>query len=117
MTKQGDRHINGAVVRGRQTFALVHPVEHQDKTYAELSVRRAKVKDLIAAERQPGEIGREAALLAICAGVDFAVVGEMDVSDYHSIVTRTGIDFLSQAGPAAAPGGASSSSTAGPAGD
>ena len=88
----------------RRTFSLAHPFTHRGKRYAELSVRRPKVKDIINAERQPGEIAREAALLAIIAGIDFAAVGEMDVSDYSSIVARAGVDFLSQPGREDLPG-------------
>lgn len=100
-----------------QVFPLAVPVEHRGTTYTELAVRRPKVKDLIAAERQPGEIGREASLLSICAGVPFAMVGEMDVGDYRSIVERTGIGFLSLGGSGALSTAPSSSSTPGPTGD
>ena len=99
-----------------QVFPLAVPVEHKGTTHTELAVRRPKVKDLIAAERQPGEIAREAALLAICAGVPFTMVGEMDVADYRSIVVRTGIDFLAVGGGAELSAETSSSSTPGPTG-
>lgn len=98
------------------TYPLTHPVEHKGKTYEALTPRRPKVKDLIKSEVQPTETGREAALLGILSDVPFSAIGEMDVTDYHSIVTRTGIDFLSVSGSAARPAGPSSSSTPGPTG-
>ena len=98
-------------------FELVRPVEHDGKTYASFQIRRPKVKDLIQAERQPGETGREAALLGLCAGVPFVVIGEMDAGDYHAACARSGIGFLAPSGREDLSGEAFSSSTPGPAGD
>ena len=78
---------------------LAFPFEYKGATYTEFTVeRRAKAKDLIAAERQPTPSGREAALLASVSNVGFDVVGEMDLADYRSITARTGTDFLSVSG-------------------
>ena len=100
-----------------ETFPLAHPVEHGGKTYTKITVRRAKVRDIIAAERQPGETAREAQLLAILADVPFGMVGDMDAGDYHSICARAGIGFLLGAFLAAPSGDSSSPSTPAPAGD
>ena len=96
---------------------LVFPVEHDGRTYDKLSIRRPKVKDLIQAERQPGEVGRMSQLLAICSGVPFPVVGEMYTGDFYAACARSGLGFLSEDGPGDLSAGPSSSSTPGPAGD
>lgn len=101
----------------RVSFDLVFPVEHKGKTYDKLEIRRPKVKDLIAAERQPTETGREASLLSICADVPFEVVGEMDSGDYHAACARGGIGFFPASTPGDPSADESSSSTPGPAGD
>ena len=101
-----------------QTYPLEFSFEHNAKTYTEITVkRRPRVRDLIAAERQPGELGREAALLASISDFDFATIGEMDSDDFTSISAKAGAHFLSQRGDAGTSTGPSSSSTRGPTGD
>ena len=97
----------------RVTVTLSHPVEYQGKTVDTLQCRRPLVRDLIAAERQDGEIAREAALLARCADVDYAMIGLVDAADYHRAARAVGLDFFGAAPTGAEP---SSSSTPGPAG-
>ena len=97
-----------------RTFTLDHPVEVGGQRHETLVVRRPVVRDLIAAERQPGEIAREANLLSICAGVGMNVVGALDVRDYHRIAIETGLRFFSVDADG---GDLFSSSIAGPAGD
>ncbi|MDE0203342.1 MAG: phage tail assembly protein [Rhodospirillaceae bacterium] len=108
------------------TVPLDYPIEVDGKTVSSLTLRRPKAKDLISAERQPGEIGEEVALIAICAGIPFADAGEIDAADYRRIVRETQLGFTSGDAGARAPsatpespaasGGPSSSSTDGPAG-
>ena len=49
-------------------------------------MRRPLVRDLIAAERQQGEVAGDAALLAICADVPFADFGHLDAEDYRGLM-------------------------------
>lgn len=96
----------------RTGVPLTHPVEYQGRTVDTLECRRPLVRDLIAAERQDGELAREAALLARCADVDYAMVALMDAADYHRAVRALGIDFFGA--PPSTGGAPSSSSTPGP---
>ena len=126
------------------SVSLDHPIDVDGRTVSSLTLRRPLVKDLIAAERQPGDIAQEAALLAECSGLPFEAVGRLDASDYRAITLRSELAFAStpddqrriliEAGlgfmlvpdgapdPSAAPespeasGAPSSPSTAGPAG-
>ncbi len=108
------------------TVTLTHPIEIDGKTVSSLTLRRPLVKDLIAAERQPGYVGQDAALLAQCAGINFADVGKIDAGDYRRIIGESDLGFFSSdAGPqepsgdpasTAASGAPSSSSTDQPAG-
>ena len=100
---------------------IVHPLrfpfEHRGKTHSEIRfLRRAKASDLIAADRQPGEMGREASLLAAVSDFDFSQVGEMDALDFDEARTKAGSSFLLQSGAAATSTEPSSSSTPGPTG-
>lgn len=100
---------------------LARPVEIRGRTYTTLTVRRPLVRDLIAAERQPGATASDAALLAICADVPFGDFGHLDAGDFRTMLERAGdLGFFGAgpaAGPATAPPGASSSpSTPGPGG-
>ena len=65
---------------------LARPVSIHNKTYAELTIRRPLVRDLVAAERQPGYIGSTAALLAVCGDMPFADFGHVDAADYRAIL-------------------------------
>lgn len=97
------------------TYPLEFPFEHKGKRYTEIRIlRRAKAKDLVAGDRQPGPTGREAALLAAVSDFDFATVAEMDALDFTTVCARAGLDFLLQSGPPAPSDAPSSSSIAGP---
>lgn len=97
------------------TFPLQFPFEHKGRRIDEIRIlRRAKAKDLIAADRQPGPTGREASLLAAVSDFDFATVAEMDGLDFDTVCARAGVHFLSQSGAPAPSGAPSSSSIAGP---
>lgn len=94
---------------------LKFPFEHRGQTRSEIRiVRRAKAKDLIAADRQPGEEGREAALLAAVSDFDMGTIGEMDALDYNRAKDEARISFLLQSGTAARSADPSLSSTPGP---
>ena len=67
---------------------LQHPFEVRGTSYTELTVRRPLVRDLIAADRQPGVIGSNAALLATCAGLSVADIGHMDAADFRAILAQ-----------------------------
>lgn len=71
----------------QDTFAytLKRPVTIRNTSYSKLTLRRPLVRDLIAAERQPGDIAGSAALLAICSGVPFADFGYLDAEDYRAL--------------------------------
>lgn len=68
------------------THTLRRPFEANQKHYGEVTIRRPLVRDLIAADRQPGEIGGTAALVALCAGIPLADFGGMDAGDYRAIL-------------------------------
>lgn len=70
------------------THKLAHPTTIRNKEYVELTVRRPLVRDLIAAERQPGDVASSAALLAICADVPFADFGYFDAEDFRAILAK-----------------------------
>ena len=110
----------------RVTVPLSHPIAVDGKTVSSLTLRRPLVRDLIAAERQPGEIGQEAYLISACSGVPFEAVGRLDAVDYRRILRESELGFFSGAAgtqdPSDTPespeasGAPSSSSTGGPAG-
>lgn len=87
------------------TVPLSYPIEVDDKTVTSLSLRRPQVRDLIAAERQPGEIGQEAALISACSGMPFEAVGRLDGVDYRRIVREAELGFFSGAAGTQAPSG------------
>ncbi len=97
------------------SYTLVHPFSARGKSYTALTIRRPLVRDLIAAERQPGDVGGSAALIAACADVPFADLGHMDAADYRGILRDAKQrDFFGGDEMSAS---SSSPSTPGPAGD
>ena len=81
-------------------ITLDHPIEINGTTRTSLTLRRPLVRDLIAAERQPGDIAQEAALIAACADIPFEAAGRLDAADYSKIVSEAGLGFFSApAGP------------------
>ena len=87
------------------THKLAHPVTIRDKSYDELTVRRPLVRDLIAADRQPGGVAAGAALVAICTGISFGDFGHVDAGDFRAILTRgEGLGFFPPLDGAAASG-------------
>ena len=67
---------------------LSRPTTIRNKEYAELTVRRPLVRDLITADRQPGDIASSAALLAVCTDVPFADFGYFDAEDFRAILAK-----------------------------
>ena len=77
------------------SVSLTYPIEVDGRTVSSLTLRRPLVKDMIAAERQPGAIGQEAAMIAACSGVPFKAVGRLDASDYRAVTLRSELAFAS----------------------
>ena len=78
---------------------LAIPVTHEGKTYTWLRMRNPGRCGIYKAARQPGYTGREVALLALCAGVPFEVIAEIDAVEYGTIVTRPDLFLLLGAKP------------------
>ena len=72
----------------RYKHKLAHPTKIRNQEYTELTVRRPLVRDLIAAERQPGDVASGAALVALCADVPFADFGYFDAEDFRAILAK-----------------------------
>ena len=70
------------------TYTLRRPLDVGGKRIETVTVRRPLVRDLIAADRQPGETGGTAALVAICAGIPLADFGGLDAADYRAILRQ-----------------------------
>lgn len=68
------------------SYTLRTPVEVDSRAYQSLNVRRAVVRDMIAAERQPGQVAGLAALAAACCGVPFSDFRRFDGADYRALV-------------------------------
>ena len=75
---------------GSFSFSLTHPITVDGKRTSVLSLRRPLVRDLIAAERQPGDVGASAALLALCAGIPFLNFSMLDAADYRALTREAG---------------------------
>ena len=69
-------------------ITLTTPVSYQGKTYSALTLRKAKVKDLEAAEmarKEGGDFSSMVALIASLADVPLGVVREMDADDLSKL--------------------------------
>ena len=98
------------------TYTLQRPVTVKNTAYEMLTVRRPLVRDLIAADRQPGKVAADAALMSICANVPLADFGHFDAADFRALQEEADErGFFG--GSATTSGDSSSSSTAQPAGD
>lgn len=67
------------------TVTLSDPVEYQGKAYADLTFRRLKVKDLVAADLVDGDVRKSLALFASSAGVPIGVLEELGVDDFAEV--------------------------------
>ena len=81
------------------SYTLRHPVQLDNSAITMITVRRPLVRDLIVAERQPGDLGSSAALLAVCAGLDFLAVGKFDAEDFSAVLNMgVGLGFFQPGG-------------------
>lgn len=67
------------------TVPLTEPAEYQGKTYAALTFRKLKVRDLTAADLVEGEVRKGVALFASNAGVPLGVIEELTVEDFERV--------------------------------
>lgn len=67
------------------TVQLDAPVTVGEKTYASLTFRKMKAKDLVAQDLVKGEQRQSMALFASMAGVPIGVIEELDVDDYEKL--------------------------------
>lgn len=69
-----------------ETIELDYPVRHQGHEYARLAMRRPRVGDMLAAEKQGGsDAEREVAMFASLCEVPPEVLRELDMKDYRKI--------------------------------
>jgi len=69
-----------------ETLTLAYPVEADGAPLAELTVRRPKVRDLLAAEKAGGgDAGREVRLFANLCQVSPATIEALDLADYNRL--------------------------------
>ncbi|URL01240.1 phage tail assembly protein [Avibacterium sp. 20-126] len=67
-------------------ISLDYPItDGEGKTITELHLRRAKAKDLRAAQSQKNEADQEFFLVARLTGLVMEDVGELDVADYQKV--------------------------------
>lgn len=67
------------------TVTLAEPVEHDGKTYASLTLRKMKAKDLVAGDLVTGDTRKTFAIFASMAGVPIQVIEELDVDDFEKL--------------------------------
>lgn len=75
---------------------LQFPVTVDGVTYAELTMRRCKVKDRRMAEKQPTDADKEVTLITNLCEVPPAVIDELDSADYAQC-QKVLVGFLSSA--------------------
>jgi len=69
-----------------ETIALEYPVKHQGHEYGQLAMRRPRVGDMLAADKQSGsDVEREIAMFSCLCEVPPEVVREMDMKDYRKL--------------------------------
>lgn len=77
------------------TYTLARPIKVRGKEFTTLTVRRPIVRDLIAADRQPGPVASTAALVAACADMSVADFGYVDGADFRNMLARgTALGFF-----------------------
>ncbi|WP_461210385.1 phage tail assembly protein [Desulfocurvus sp. DL9XJH121] len=78
-----------------ETITLEYPVRHQGHEYGQITMRRPRVGDMLAADKQGGsDMERELAMFASLCEVAPDVLRELDMKDYRKLqVAYTG--FLS----------------------
>ena len=63
------------------SFTPAEPIVYNDKTYAVLTLRKLKAKDLVAGDLVQGETRKGFAILASMAGVPIGVIEELEIDD------------------------------------
>lgn len=66
-------------------FPISEPVEHDGKTYATLTLRKMKAKDLVAGDLVSGDSRKAFAIFASMAGVPIQVIEELDIEDFEAL--------------------------------
>jgi hypothetical protein len=72
------------------TVTLASPIEHNGKTYSELTFRKAKLGDMIAADAVGGVLGKTAAALASIAGIPYPAFKELSMRDMNAVLEKVG---------------------------
>lgn len=67
------------------TVMLGQAVEHDGKTYASLTLRKMKAKDMVAGDLVTGDTRKAFAIFASMAGVPIQVIEELDVDDFEML--------------------------------
>lgn len=70
------------------TVPLANPVEHDGKSYAELTFRRMKARDALVAEGETNQVMAGYRLFAALAGVPVDVILDLDMED----LTKVGVE-------------------------
>ena len=71
-------------------YTLKTPITHNEVTYTELTFRKAKTRDLMAADRFPGQTSKIVAILASMAGAPIQVFQEIDADEFTVIMEQAG---------------------------
>ncbi|APR98631.1 phage tail assembly protein [Wolbachia endosymbiont of Folsomia candida] len=77
-----------------QTITLTEPITINGIAISELSMRKPKVRDLLAIDRIEGEALKEVALIANLVSVPKEAIEELEIADYVK-VQKVLKDFLS----------------------
>lgn len=67
------------------TVTLDYPVQHEGREIQSLTFRRMKAKDALLAEGEENKARAGYLLFAALAGVDLAVIEELDIEDLEKI--------------------------------
>lgn len=67
------------------TVPLDSPVEHDGKTYASLTFRKMKAKDLVAGDLVAGEARKSFAVFASMADIPIQVIEELEMDDFEKL--------------------------------
>ncbi len=82
-----------------RTIKLATPVEFGGKTYAELTFRKPKTRDMVTSEmaaKNMGPQGQVVAMLACMADVPLPAMQETELEDLNNIISEMA-DFLGNA--------------------
>jgi hypothetical protein len=68
-----------------KTIKFETPVIHDGVTYAELTLRKLKAKDLVFGDLVKGDTRRAMAIFASMADVNIKVIEELDIDDFEHL--------------------------------